>query len=118
MENTPDARPRVLEPLFATDAHAARRLRGAAEGAAPSSVPAAKRARLDDDEAGPSAPDSAPPLRLPLRERAGDDAAAGEDEMVNCYEVRWARESLHGSPCCVPLLTLHALRLRTWSRRS
>jgi hypothetical protein len=89
MENTPDARPRVLEPLFATDAHAARRLRGAAEGAAPSSVPVAKRARLDDDEAGPSAPpDSAPPLRLPLRERAGDDAAAGEDEMVNCYEAR------------------------------
>ena len=93
MENTPAEvpRPRMLEPLFATDAHAARRLRGAADGAAPGSVPALKRPRLDDDGAGPSAPpDSAPPVRQPLRERAGEgDGAAGcEDEMVNSYEAR------------------------------
>ena len=93
MENTPAEvpRPRMLEPLFATDAHAARRLRGAADGAAPGSVPALKRPRLDDDGAGPSAPpDSAPPLRQPLRERAGEgEGAAGcEDEMVNSYEAR------------------------------
>jgi hypothetical protein len=103
MENSSDAvRPRLLEPLFAAGA-AGRGREGSAPGGggggggAPGSLPA-KRPRLDDDErgggggAGPSyhaPPDSAPPLRQPLRERAFDDAEGGAEEaLVNTYEVR------------------------------
>jgi hypothetical protein len=103
MENNSDAvRPRLLEPLFAAgtagrEGFAAAGGGGGGGGGAPGSLPA-KRPRLDDDDerggggAGPSyhvPPDSAPPLRQPLRERAFDGAEGdGEDALVNTYEVR------------------------------